>query len=97
MTARGSILQSLQDIKNEIKAAYKVKSLWLFGSFARGEEKLTSDVDILVDFEKGADLFNLMALASFLEEQFGRRVDIVSKDALRPELKEIVFKEMLAV
>ena len=97
MTARGSVLRSLQDLKNEIKALYKVKSLWLFGSFARGEEKSTSDVDILVDFDKGADLFNLMALASFLEERFGRRVDIVSKDALRPELKEIILKEMLAI
>ena len=97
MTARANILQSLQGIKNEIKAAYKSKSLWLFGSFARGEENLTSDVDILVDFDRGADLFNLMALASFLEERFGRRVDIVSKDALRPELKEVIFKEMLAI
>ena len=97
MIARENILQSLKRIKNDIKGVYKIKSLWLFGSFARAEEKLNSDIDILVDFEKGADLFNLVALASFLEEQFGRRVDIVSKDALRPELKENIFKEMLAV
>lgn len=66
----------------------------MFGSFIRGEQSDVSDIDILVDFEEGADLFDLVGLSLLLEERLQRKVDVVSKNALREELREQVLKEV---
>ena len=63
----------------------------------RKEQEPESDIDILVDFEDEADLFDLTGLAIFLEEEFQRKVDIVPKQSLRYELRESVLKEAIPV
>lgn len=88
------VLRTLKALKPEIRARYKVKEIGLFGSFLRGEQSETSDIDLLVDFEERADLFDLVALAQFLEERLQRKVDLVSTRALREELREQVLKEV---
>ncbi len=83
--------------KNEakIKERFGVKRIGIFGSSARGEAKKDSDIDVLVEFEGGKKTFdNFMELAFFLEEVFGRKVDLVTKEALRPELKNSILKEV---
>ncbi len=83
--------------KNEIriKQQYQVKSIGVFGSFARGEETEGSDVDVLVEFYEGAKKFdNFMDLKFFLEDLFGRKVDLVTTAALRPQLKENILREV---
>lgn len=83
--------------KNEatIKERFGVKRIGIFGSSARGEAKKDSDIDVLVEFEKGKKTFdNFMELTFFLEEVFGRKVDLVTKEALRPELKASILKEV---
>jgi len=79
----------------EIKERFGVKRIGIFGSCARGEAKKESDIDVLVEFERGKKTFdNFMELAFFLEEVFGRKVDLVTKEALRPELKTSILKEV---
>lgn len=50
-------------------------------------------LDVLVEFEKEADLFDFVGLSIFLEEKLGRKVDVVPRDAVRPELKDIILRE----
>ena len=91
------LLRRLRTLKPEVAARYKVSEIALFGSFVRGEQDGASDIDVLVDFEEGADLFDLVGLALFLEEKLQREVDVVPKRALRAEFRETVFKEVMPV
>lgn len=97
MNAKEDVLVALRELKPEIRAKYKVKEIGVFGSVIRGEQSETSDIDILVDFEEGADLFDLVGLALFLEERFHQKVDVVSKRALRAEIQESVLREVATV
>lgn len=89
------ILNILKEIKQEIKSKFKVKSIGLFGSYVKDLQKESSDIDFLVEFEKGADLFHYMDLILFLEEKFKRRVDVISKPALKENLRETILQEVL--
>jgi hypothetical protein len=60
MISRDEILDLLKSRKSDLTAWYKVRSIGIFGSFARREGRADSDVDILVDFCEGADLFDLI-------------------------------------
>jgi uncharacterized protein len=88
------ILFTLGTVKSDLKTIFKVNEIGIFGSIARGEQKDTSDVDILVEFDKEADLLDLIGLSQFLEERLHRRVDVVPRKALRPELRERVLNEV---
>ncbi len=78
----------------DLRRKYSVKRIGLFGSFVRGEQKETSDVDVLVEFEKGAKTFdNYMNLKFFLEV-FGKKVDLVIIDAIKPDIKDQILKEV---
>jgi len=92
---RQELLRKLTELKPKVAARYNVMEMGLFGSFVRGEQGEASDVDILVDFEEQADLFDLVGLALFLEEELRQRVDIVPKKALRAELRESVLREVM--
>ena len=92
-----NILARLRALKPMIEQRYKAKSIELFGSYIRGEQIVSSDIDILVDFKEDADLFDLIGLAQFLEEELRQRVDVVPKRALKPELRDTVLKEAVIV
>lgn len=91
------ILAILKELKPIITTRYKAKEIGLFGSFARGEQNAASDIDVLVEFEEGADLFDLVGLANYLEEALQQKVDVVPKRALRAELRESVLREVVAI
>lgn len=97
MNDREEIIEKLKALKPELQAHYKVRELGLFGSFVRGEQRETSDIDILVNLTEDASLFDLVRLADFLEEKLQRRVDIVTKDSLRVELRESVLRETISI
>lgn len=97
MNAKEEIVEKLKALKPELQAHYKVRELGLFGSFVRGEQRETSDIDILVDFTEDASLFDLVRLADFLEEKLQHRVDIVTTDSLRVELRESVLRETVTI
>ena len=94
MLTKKRILQIIQENSNVLKS-YGVKSIGVFGSFGNSSANNKSDVDILVDFEKGKKLFdNYMELKFFLEGLLHRRVDLVIKGALKPEIKPYVIKNV---
>jgi len=91
MHTRDKILSLLQTNKMKIQK-YGVKRIGLFGSYARGEQVLKSDIDILVEFKKGLKNFdNYMDLKFYLEELFGYKVDLVINDSIKPSLREPIL------
>jgi len=74
---------------------HQVKSLYLFGSIVRGENKPGSDIDILVEFQPGArvGLFGMARLQRRLSEVLGRPVDLTTRDALHKALRDRIIKE----
>jgi uncharacterized protein len=79
--------------REEIRAAasrYRGRRVRLFGSAARGEDRPESDVDVLVDFEPGSSLFDVLHLTEELEHILGRSVDVVSAGGLKPRDQHIV-------
>ena len=67
------------------------------GSYARGEAREGSDVDILVEFEGRKTLLDLVALRMELEEILGTRVDVVTYRSLHPRIREKVLREQVAL
>ncbi len=65
-----------------LAAAHKARSVAVFGSVARGDDNAGSDVDLLVEFEEGSSLFDLMRLEDALSALLGCRVDVVAAGAL---------------
>lgn len=91
------LLMRMRDLKPEIKKRFKAQEIQLFGSNVRGERKEGSDIDVLVEFEEGADLFDLVGLATFLEEELQRKVDVIPKQALREELRDSILREAVPI
>lgn len=74
-----------------------VGSLALFGSVVRGEAKAGSDVDVLVRFSKPVGFFEFLDTKTFLENLLGLPVDLVTEDALKPQLRDRIVAEAVRV
>jgi len=74
-----------------------VKSLAIFGSVARGDTTITSDIDVLVEFSRPVGLFEFIRLKYYLEELTSCRVDLVTRDAIRPAMREDILNEAVYV
>jgi len=93
---RHTVLAQLRDRLDTIHS-FGVKSLALFGSVARDEASETSDLDFLVEFEGTATFDRYMDLKFFLEDLFGKPVDLVTKRSLKSQIAESVLKEAINV
>mgnify|MGYP001575602674 CR=1 FL=1 len=87
------ILNILSDLKTEIRHRYKANVKGVFGSYVKDEQREGSDIDVLVEFDEGANLLDLTGLSLFLEEKLNRHVDIVPESSIRKEIKESILKE----
>jgi len=94
MFTREDILEQLNQKVEELKQNFSVRSIGLFGSLVRNEADNKSDVDILVDFVKPT-FDHYMDLKFYLERLFGRPVDLVIADTVKPRLKPIIDKEVI--
>ncbi|OGB88165.1 hypothetical protein A3J44_05185 [candidate division WOR-1 bacterium RIFCSPHIGHO2_02_FULL_45_12] len=92
-----TIIENLKNQKNTVKNNYKASILGLFGSVARGEQRPGSDIDILVEFDKDADLFTYVALSDYLEKILGQKIDLISFPYLRAKIKPFVMKDLKRV
>lgn len=88
------IKQTLTTLKPKLHERFGVSEIGVFGSFVRGEEKETSDIDVLVDFDRPIDLFGLMEMQEFLEEIFKKKVDIALRRSLRKHIGVYILNEV---
>ena len=94
MFTQKSIMEQLNCKAEELKQSFTVRSIGLFGSLARNEADSESDVDILVDFiEPTFDHY--MDLKFYLEKLFGKPVDLVIADSVKPRLKPVIEREVI--
>ena len=90
------VINILKSHSEVVREKFGVKRIGIFGSFARGEEREDSDLDVLVVFEEGQKTFdNYMDLKFYLEDLFGREVDLVTERALKPQLKDSIMKDVV--
>jgi len=96
--------KSLSDIKEilkkheeELKEKYKIKEIGIFGSYLRGEDKESSDVDILVEFRPDAkiSLLDFVELENYLSELLGVKVDLVERSALKQRIGKQILNEVI--
>jgi len=87
-------LEKLRRNEKQIRKRFGVKRIGIFGSAARGEAEGKSDVDVLVEFEQ-ASFDNFMGLLFYLEELFGRKVDLVTIGGLSPHIGPRITKEVV--
>lgn len=95
MESRQQILKLLEKNREKIKA-FGVTELGVFGSVARDEQTEASDVDVLVELEKHT-FDSYMNLLFFLEDLFGRKVDLVMKGAIKPRIRNRILSETVYV
>lgn len=74
---------------------YGIKEAGVFGSVARGEDRPTSDIDIMIQMGKTLNLFEYARLQIDLEKSTGKKVDLVSKNHIKPRLKPYIMKDMI--
>jgi predicted nucleotidyltransferase len=94
---RDAVLQKLTPVMPELRRRFGVQELALFGSAARNEAGAGSDLDFVVSFEGLATFDRFMDLRFYLEDLFDVRIDLVTRNALRPELKTTVEREAVHV
>ena len=94
---KATVLGILSSEKPNLEREFGVRSLALFGSAARDEIKADSDIDILVEFSESATSKQYFGTMFRLEDLIGRPIDLVSKKALRTELKPFIEREAIRV
>jgi len=94
---REEAIRALRAYLTALRRDFGVRRIALFGSTVRGDAREDSDLDILVDFETGPTFLSFMGLKCFLEDRLGRKVDLVTPDALKPRLRRVVEREAVDV
>ena len=95
--SRYAIERIISEAKSELSAR-GVTGIGLFGSFVRGEQTASSDIDVLVEFSPEEHTFdNFMEISFFLEDLFGRKVDLVTPEALSPHIGPHILREVKRV
>ena len=89
--------RALKSNKKLLRQEYGVKEIGIFGSFARGEQRKKSDVDVLVEFDNVPDLIKFIELERRLQRLLGKKVDLVRKQTIREELKDSILRELKIV
>jgi predicted nucleotidyltransferase len=96
-TELDAIKRKTRALLPHLVTVYGVKRLYLFGSIARNDATDTSDIDLLVEFEKVPDLLTFIDLEEYLSKQLRRKVDLVPKRKLHPLIKQDILKEAIAI
>ena len=97
MKTIGEIKGILAEHKEDLQRRFKVSDIGLFGSYVKKTQIRRSDVDILVDFQESISLLDLVKLENYLTSLLEVKVDLIPKEDIRRELKEIILKEAIYV
>ncbi len=95
-----AISQSLTEKRTQIlkvAATHGAKNLRVFGSFARGEERPDSDIDLLVEMAPDRSLLDIIAIKNALEDITHRKVDVVTEKALSPYLRDKILQDAVSI
>jgi predicted nucleotidyltransferase len=93
MISKNEIISKLQELKPTLQADYSVKEIGLFGSFSDETCNEDSDIDILVELYQPIG-WKFFSLEIYLEKAFGRKIDLVTKDALKDQIKDRILKQV---
>jgi len=94
---RDEALAKLHDLLPVVLARFGVASLAMFGSVARDEATETSDLDVLAELDDDVGLLGFVALKQYLEEALGVRVDVATRPALKPRMRDRILREAVDV
>ncbi len=93
MLNKQAIKEILKRHKQKIVENFHISEIGVFGSFIRGEQDEGSDIDILVSFKRPIGFVTFMRLEFYLSELLGRKVDLVTKDSLKPHIGAVILDE----
>ena len=96
MLTQLEINERLKAIKPELESRFKVSSIGYFGSFANGTQKPQSDLDLLVEFSQPVG-WNFFTLENYLEHLLGLKVDLVTRNSLKDQIKDSILSQVLYI
>ncbi|WP_370574039.1 nucleotidyltransferase family protein [Methanomethylovorans sp.] len=89
--------RKLHEMLPELEEEYNVSYIGIFGSYVRGEHTPKSDLDVLVEFSRTPTIFRFVHLENYLSDSLGVKVDLVMKNALKPNIGKYILREVEAV
>ena len=90
-------IKTLRRLMPDLQLSFGVRSLGIFGSYVRGQQRRKSDIDILVDFDREPTLFAFVRLENRLSRELGLKVDLVMKNALKPAIGDHILREVIPI
>ncbi len=93
MITETEIFEKLTELKPFLLKEYQVKEIGVFGSFSDNSYSNESDIDILIELERPIG-WKFFSLEIYLEKLFGRKIDLVTKSALKKQIKDIILKQV---
>ena len=97
MNSKTEIERILSEHKHELKQKFHVKEIGIFGSYVRDENNEKSDLDVLVEFTEPVGLFEFLDLEDYLKKLVGVKIDLVSKNGLKPGIGKNILKEVIYI
>lgn len=99
MKSLTTIKAQLEELKPILKTRFQVETIGIFGSYSRKEQKKESDIDLLVTFTEpnDIDLVDFIEIKQFLERKLKMKVDLVTKSALKPLIRDRILEETIYV
>ncbi|MEK7570851.1 MAG: nucleotidyltransferase family protein [Patescibacteria group bacterium] len=92
-----AITSLLKEKKDILRNDFSVKEIGVFGSYATGENKTTSDIDIIVELSQPVGMFTFLELEEYLSNLFDKKVDLTTKKSLKPLIKKDILQNIVYV
>lgn len=93
MITKNEIISKLSELKPKLYADYAVKEIGLFGSYSDNTQSEDSDIDILIELERPIG-WKFFSLELYLESVFGKKIDLVTKNALKHRIKDTILNQV---
>jgi len=96
MESVASIKKKLKSLKPRLQQEYNVNDIGVFGSYATGTHRIDSDIDLMVSFS-GSIGWKFFNLKTYLEQELGLKVDLVTKDSLKKRLRDQILNQVIFI